>query len=370
MWKFTADAYALPLMQQLAILVFSAFYTVRWFVEPMTPMDWLVQVSAFVVFLLAYFLGFNVRRYTLASAIVMVALSSLVAPYNYGANTFAIYACTFFAYYQPPRRALFFIAMTLLTLFATTLVHQLHMMFYFGISAIIIFGLSFSGMIDRQRIQHLKREQQSQNEIRRLAKVAERERISQDLHDVIGHSLTGIHLKAQLAIKRLEQGDQSAAQEQCVAVAQLAHSALKEIRATLADIKKQSVAAELEAQQRFLSSLDIGFEYQLPEVALTPAVESDILLIIRELITNTLRHARASKARLRLEFDGDAVRLHYCDNGLGMAQHNEADYGNGLHGIRQRVLQRRGSFNIYNDGGLHTALTLPGGLANYEYLPG
>lgn len=370
MWKSIADEKddALPFTQQLAILFFSVFYFIRWFVEPMSPKDWLIQLGAFTLFLLAYFIGFNVRGLTLASAIVMVVLSFFIAPYNYGANTFAIYACSFFAYYQPPRRALLFIALTLMTVLLTTVVHQLHMLFYFGISAVMIFGLGFSGIIDRQRLQHQRREQHSQNEIRRLAKIAERERIGQDLHDVIGHSLTGIHLKAQLALKRLEQDDHLAAQEQCLAVAQLAQSALKEIRATLADIKKQDLASELKAQQQFLESVGIAFQYQLPQKQLLPALESDLLLITRELITNTLRHAQATMARLSLTCDDSMLQMSYRDDGKGMISTDERDYGNGLHGIRQRVLQRRGNVRIYSDNGLQIALSMPWSSANNEHL--
>lgn len=370
MWKPTTNAQTLPLAQQIAILVFSGFYFIHWFIEPMTMTKWLMQISAFAVFLMAYFIGFNIPKLTLPCAICMVILSFLVAPYNYGANTFAIYACSFFAYYQPPKRALFFIAMTLLSLLVTTLMHQLHLIFFFGVSAVMIFGLSFSGMIDRQRLQHQQREQHSQNEIMRLAKVAERERISQDLHDVIGHSLTGIYLKAQLTLKRLEQGDQQAAKEQCIAVAQLAQSALKEIRATLADMKKQSLADELDAQQTFLASLEIEFQYHLPKEQLTtPAIESDLLLIVRELITNTLRHAQASKVRVTLTINNNAVQLNYSDNGNGMKSHDESDFGNGLQGIRQRVHQRGGAFDIHNNAGLHINLTLPRSLS-YEPIPG
>jgi two-component system sensor histidine kinase DesK len=232
-------------------------------------------------------------------------------------------------------------------------------LYYFGITTTMIFGIGFSGIIDRQRMVHQRREHHSQNEIQRLAKEAERERIGQDLHDVIGHSLTSIHLKAQLATKRLTHGEFDEARAQCEAIANLASDALKEIRETLADIKRQSLAEELRAQQQSLAQLGIEFNFSLPQEMLIPTLESDLLLISRELITNTLRHAQATQIQLTLSFTQATLSIHYHDNGHGMSSTDEQVFGNGLQGIRHRVQRRQGSFALRNDRGLNIDITLP-----------
>lgn len=349
----------LPLIHQLAILVFSGFYFIHWFGESRSASSWFAQLGVFFLFLILYFTAFNVRRLTIPCALAMVVLAFVVAPLNHGANTFAIYACSFFAYYQPPRRALVLTALTLISLLIATIVHQLHMLYYFGISAVMVFGLSFSGIVDRQRLEHSKREKSSQAEIRRLAQIAERERIGQDLHDVIGHSLTGIHLKAQLAVKQLEQGNQQGAHEQCDAVAQLAHLALKEIRATLANIKRQSLAEELYAQQAFLQSLGLRFDCRMPDEPIPAAVETDLLLIVRELITNALRHAEATCITLQITSSQQTIQLLYGDNGKGMTHPEEEHLGMGLQGIRRRAGERGGALSISSNGqGLQITITL------------
>ena len=358
MWKQT-DKPNISVAQQVAILAFSIFYFVQWIVAPKENLNWPVQIGAYLLFIVGYFTAFNIRQLTLGCAMGMVAMAYVIAPYNYGANTFAIYACSFFAYFQPPKRALLWISLTILSLLICTWQNKLHPLFYFGISAVMIMGLSVSGIIDRQQIHHRRREQHSQQEIKRLAKIAERERIGQDLHDVIGHNLTGIHLKAQLAVENVQQGEYAEAKTQCQTIADLSQQALREIRETLADIKKQSLFEECTAQKVFLNSLDIDFDFQLPDLPIPATLESDLLLVIRELITNSLRHADASHYVLRIQAVERSWLLQYTDNGKGLADTSEQQLGSGLQGIRRRIVQHQGEFSLGTKPGFELTLRLP-----------
>jgi two-component system sensor histidine kinase DesK len=334
-----------PLRQQFAILVFISFYFMRWFF-PMTALDWLVSVSGLLIFLLCYFTAFNVQRLTLPAALAMVALAVGVAPFNNGANTFAIYAASFFAYFFPPRTALLLLAMNIAALAAATYFFELHFIFYFVIGAVSSIGIATSGIVDRQRLIHERQERRSQEEVQRLAKIAERERISQDLHDTIGHSLTAINLKTQLAIKQLERDLTVEARQNLEQVQQLAQTALKDIRHTVAGIKKLGLEEELEAQRDLLHSLGIELRYRLPQTLLAPTLESDLLLIAREAITNILRHANATRCELLCQSSGERLEVLIRDNGKGMSDIGEAHFGNGLRGILQRVNLRRGRLAV------------------------
>lgn len=342
----TADAPLVPpLRQQFAILVFISFYFVGWFF-PMSGLDWLVNITGLLIFLACYFTAFNVQRLTLPATLVMVALAVGVAPFNNGANTFAIYAASFFAYFFPARKAMILVAINLTALAAATYFLELHFIFYFLIGAVTSIGISASGIVDRQRLVHERQERKSREEVQRLAKIAERERIGQDLHDTIGHSLTAINLKTQLAVKQLELSLLPEARQNLEQVQQLAQTALKDIRQTIAGIKKLGLEEELQAQRDLLHSLGIDLHYQLPESLLAPTLESDVLLIAREAITNILRHANASRCELLCRTKGEHLEIVIRDNGTGMADSDEAQFGNGLHGILQRVTLRGGRLAI------------------------
>lgn len=334
-----------PLRQQFAILVFISFYFVRWFF-PMAALDWLVSVAGLLIFLVCYFTAFNVQRLTLAATLTMVVLAVVVAPFNSGANTFAIYAASFFAYFFPARTALMLLTMNIAILAGATYFLELHFIFYFVIGAVTSIGIAASGIIDRQRLVHERQERRSQEEVQRLAKIAERERIGQDLHDTIGHSLTAINLKTQLAIKQLERELTVEARQNLEQVQQLAQTALKDIRHTVAGIKKLGLENELEAQRDLLNSLGIELHYQLPKTLLAPTLESDLLLIAREAITNILRHANATHCELLCRTSGERLEILIRDNGKGMDDSGEAQFGDGLRGILQRVNLRRGRLAI------------------------
>lgn len=345
--------------QQFAILTFTCFYFIRWFIDSMSGLEWTINILAILVFLPCYFIAFNFSKWTLPCSIFLVFLAIAVAPYNYGANCFAIYACSFFSYTQPVKRAVALVAATLLLLLLATYYLHLDFISFFVISAVIIFGLSLSGMIDRQRLTLQYREKKSQQEMARLAKVAERERISQDLHDVVGHSLTAIHLKSQLAEKLLQQNQSEQALEHIRDVKNSAYSALREIRQTLAGINQQGLENELEAQKDFLESIGIQFTYAMPNIPLPAKLESDILLIARESITNIVRHAKATTCSITITHLPDRIAIHIHDNGTGILAKQKTCGGIGLKGIEQRIAAHGGSVRYDNHLGLTIHIDIP-----------
>mgnify|MGYP001213380806 CR=1 FL=1 len=343
--RITGSPHIPPLRQQFAILVFTSFYFTRWFF-PMSAREWLVNIAGLGLFLGCYFLAFNRQRFTLATSLGMLVLAVVIAPYNNGANTFAIYSASFFAYFFPPRTALLLLVLNLTALGAAAYFFELHFLYYFVIGAVSSVGIALSGILDRQRLIHERQAQKSREEIQRLAKIAERERIGQDLHDTIGHSLTAINLKVQLALKQLEFAQSDAAKQNLEQVQHLAQTALKDIRLTVAGIQKLGFEEELEAQRDLLESLGIQLRYQLPDTLLAPTLESDLLLIAREAITNILRYANASRCELLCQAKDGRVEMLIRDNGCGMPDATEARFGNGLRGILQRVTLRRGVLKV------------------------
>lgn len=209
----------------------------------------------------------------------------------------------------------------------------------------------------------------SQEEVRRLAASAERERIGRDLHDLLGHTLSMVALKSDLAARLVER-DPDAARREIGEVASGARQALDQVRRAVSGIRAAGLAGELASARLLLETGGVEFGYELGEggdgSALPPGVESVLALTVREAATNIQRHARATAAKVRFAIeDGDAVLL-VEDNGRGGA----ILPGNGLSGMRERVEAARGSLDIGPGmrGGTRIQVRLP--LAANDDAPG
>jgi two-component system sensor histidine kinase DesK len=182
----------------------------------------------------------------------------------------------------------------------------------------------------------------SQTEVRRLATLAERERIGRDLHDLLGHTLSLVALKSELA-KRLAQADPARAQREMAEVERVARHALTEVRAAVTGMRRSDLAAELVSARLMLEASGVVLEGGLPEgMALPEQIEAPLALVMREAVTNIHRHARATRASVVLSIDGNGIHMQISDNGRG----GLAAHGNGVSGMRERVRALGGSLSI------------------------
>ncbi|MBS0433131.1 MAG: sensor histidine kinase [Proteobacteria bacterium] len=181
----------------------------------------------------------------------------------------------------------------------------------------------------------------SQEEVRRLAATAERERIGRDLHDLLGHTLSLITLKLELSRKLLDR-DGEAARRELEEAERVARHALSQVRSAVSGIRATDIAAELASARLLLESCGAHLEYELPQMDLPPEIEHGLSLVLREAVTNIARHAGASIARIELARDPSAVRMQVADNGRGGVER----HGNGLSGIGERVRALKGSLAI------------------------
>jgi two-component system, NarL family, sensor histidine kinase DesK len=191
----------------------------------------------------------------------------------------------------------------------------------------------------------------SHDEVRRLAATAERERIGRDLHDLLGHTLSLVALKADLAGRLLRQeGDVAArasAQREVGEVSRIAREALVQVRSAVSGIRAAGLAGEL-ASARLLLECDgvqlacDGDAAGLDGAPLPADVESALALTVREAVTNIQRHARARSATVAVATKGDEVVLTVADDGRGGA----IVPGNGLDGMRERLEALGGSLRF------------------------
>jgi two-component system sensor histidine kinase DesK len=196
---------------------------------------------------------------------------------------------------------------------------------------------------------HVERERQrkdaalrlSQDEVRRLAATAERERIGRDLHDLLGHTLSLVALKADLAGKLIER-DPRAAQREIGELGQVAREALGQVRRAVTGIRAVGLAAELAAAKVLLEGEGTSLQVERDELALTPEQETVLALCLREAVTNIHRHARARNVRVSLRAVARQWQLRVEDDGSGGAIRP----GNGLAGMRERLQALGGSLHI------------------------
>ena len=192
-------------------------------------------------------------------------------------------------------------------------------------------------------------------EIENLAKVAERERIARDLHDVLGHTLSVITLKSELASKLIDRDPERAGKEMRE-VEDISRQALSDVRDAIRGYRSRGLVAELALAKSTLETAGLTVQCDAATTVKLPAVQESVLsLAVREAVTNVVRHAQARSCRMRLEQQNGSCRLEIQDDGRGSANGE----GNGLRGMRERVEMLGGTLHRSNEAGTTLTITLP-----------
>jgi two-component system, NarL family, sensor histidine kinase DesK len=190
-----------------------------------------------------------------------------------------------------------------------------------------------------------RRLRRSQNEVVRVAKIAERERIARDLHDLLGHTLSVIVLKSELASKLAEKNPVRAIQE-IRDVERISREALQEVRSAVRGYRSSGLEAELANISLALEAAQIKLEQFIMPLELEWATEQTLAFILREAITNVVRHSHAKTCFVNLEQKNQFVLLEIYDD----AQ-LELTEGNGIGGMRERVATLAGEFSLVTSSG-------------------
>src|SRR5579863_5035272 len=254
--------------------------------------QWAFTALGTVIFLGLYFAYFWVGcQEKLAVIAGMVVLGVSFAPFNSGATTFFIFAAAFipFAVETEGRAIALLLAVSAVGTLEWRLLH-LHNWFLFYACGLSL-AIGGSNVYFAQRDRALGKLRLANAEIEHLAKVAERERIARDLHDVLGHTLSVIILKSELAGKLIDR-DPARARAEIADVEQTSREALAEVRSTIRGYRLNDLKAELKQARAALETAGVTVKSESSEVRLTPAQESVVALVVREAVTNVVRHAR------------------------------------------------------------------------------
>jgi len=197
-----------------------------------------------------------------------------------------------------------------------------------------------------------ERSKESRLHTEELALVSERERVARDVHDVLGHSLTAVSVKAQLA-ERLIDHDPDRARAELAEIQALARQSLAEIRATVAGLRMALLDDELAAAATVLAGAGIAGDLPGEPERVDPRHRPVIAWALREAVTNVVRHSGARRCTVSLDAQGLVV----TDDGRGMPPSAE---GNGLRGLRERVQAAGGTLSLDRtaDGGTRLEVRL------------
>ncbi|MGD7708094.1 sensor histidine kinase [Microlunatus sp. Y2014] len=204
-------------------------------------------------------------------------------------------------------------------------------------------GLSFVLLLGTRYVQ--SREERAAQLQQELSLSRQREQFGRDMHDVLGHSLTVVAVKTELA-HRLVDVDPEGAKAELSDVLALARQSLGEVRATVGGLQAPKLSGQLAAAHQALDAA--GITAQLPgpdEAAEIPAVQQDVFAwCLREAITNVVRHAQAERCTVTVV----PGRLTVSDDGIGISNTatGQPTPGHGLAGLRNRVVEAGGTVVI------------------------
>jgi two-component system sensor histidine kinase DesK len=281
------------------------------------------------------------RRQSYALLAALTLLGIYYFPFNQGADGMFIYVAAFVPF-ATESLAICLGTFGLMVAIIMTEAYFHHMSpWAWGFGSVFTLIVGGTNLFTAQRVRANSKLQMAQEEIEQLAKVAERERIARDLHDVLGHTLSVIVLKSELAGRLFSRNPERAAAE-IADVETIARTALSEVREAIRGYRAEGLAAEILRAHSVLDAAGVTLVCEDVPPALNPTEESVLSLVLREAVTNIVRHARATTCRLRFITEAGHRQLVVEDDG----QHATAREGNGLRGMRERVESVGGHFSL------------------------
>ncbi|MEU6428051.1 sensor histidine kinase [Microbispora sp. NPDC046973] len=182
---------------------------------------------------------------------------------------------------------------------------------------------------------------QAQSEVARLAATEERLRIARDLHDLLGHSLSLIVLKSELARRLGEQGSPKAAGE-VADIESVARQALAQVREAVSGYRRRRMSEEIDGARSALGAADVALTVRTRGTPLPEDLDGLFAWAVREATTNVVRHSGATRCEIDVAYGEEGAVLEIADNGGGGAY----TAGNGLIGLGERVRAAGGDLEV------------------------
>ncbi len=307
---------------------------------------WLIFVAVLATLFGRHRIADSVTTPWFTLAVITMGSIAIVAEVAFGAGdagALFFYAGVTASRIAPERRALAWIGLVALAAAASTAIAAgdlgvgLDIGVTVGTISLTMFVLSALGRTNRAL-------QAARGELADLAVAEERNRIARDLHDTLGHSLSVIALKSELA-RRVLPDDQARADAELADVERVAREALASVRETVSGYRQPSLAIELAGARAALAAAGIAGEVEPAPEDLPRDVDAILGWAVREGVTNVLRHSDAASARIRIIVDGSSRAVEVVDDGTGRADESGAGgarTGVGLAGLGERAARLGG----------------------------
>ncbi len=182
----------------------------------------------------------------------------------------------------------------------------------------------------------------ARQELARQAVVEERLRMARDLHDLLGHSLSLITLKSELAGRLIGKDSPQAVQE-VSEIERVARQALREVREAIAGYRQPTLASELDGARQILEAAGITCMIEPASDALPAGLDVALAWFVREGVTNVIRHSRAKQCLIRITSQGGIVRAEVINDGYRGPERSANETGSGLAGLAGRIAALGGS---------------------------
>ncbi|MBU2224673.1 MAG: sensor histidine kinase [Gammaproteobacteria bacterium] len=318
-------------------------------------------VVALILFIACYFWAYQQNNQTIWRPLVlMLTIATAVTPWNPGSISMFAYCGFFIGFAYRPRLSILLMGLVWALMVVLQWWQQFEGPYFLLYGSVLLFGVGLFGYLERLRQLHYRQKQQSQEEISQLAQMVERERIARDLHDIMGHSLSSIILKADLANALLKANQAENAQLQLTELAQIARDSLSQVRQTVSGYKHKGLLAEVSGLAQRLR--EHGFAVQLigevPKLAARE--ESALILVLTELVTNILRHSKGDSCTIQFTEDASGWNCQISDNG----KVTQLGFGNGLTGVQERLDALQAKLDYTLDQGCRLQIWLPKGKAS------
>lgn len=316
------------------ILAFLGMFFFHFYFQPIEGVELGIVIVGVISFLACYFRAYWCQGKELFFYIVAICLiGSVMAGINAGASVFFVYAAGFCCGFSPRSKAFFALLFVLLFVVIFSVLTQQVVFFWFS----AVFFSCIIGLLNIHQIEVQNKNKalkQSQQEIKQIAETAERERISRDLHDILGHSLSVITLKAELASKMIDKGiDLEKIKHEIKEVEELSRATLAQVRGAVSGYNKATIANELLQATVATQAAGIKLIKNIAVCELSAEVESELALIIRESITNVIRHADTNSVQVDLVNKNNELILTITDQGYIQ----DIKENSGIQNMRSRI---------------------------------
>ena len=215
---------------------------------------------------------------------------------------------------------------------------------FFLVTFVFSDALTF-GLYRIRMTEELKEEKRKQNaKLNLFLAENERSRIGQDLHDSLGHTFAMLSVKTDLALQLLQMKAYPQVEKELREIQQISKESMREVRTIVENLKSRTLTSELETVKKMLeiAGIEVEIANQLDTASLTQELESTASMILLELVTNIIKHAKASKVYLKLERTEKELILTVRDDGCGFTSIK----GDDLHTVRDRVLPFSGEVKV------------------------